>query len=110
MWPPPAEWIASTGFQPTNAAASAGRREVRDTAATAARIPAAPSALKSHAAASGEDPATRATGSEAAVNAGPYTLVVSRHFAPRYGAAGLSGKSDGGSTYGLPPPSAAIHP
>ena len=71
LCPPPPEWIAMTGFQPTNAAASSGRRELRDTATVATSIAAAPRALNSQAAASGDDPATAATGSETSVKTGP---------------------------------------
>ena len=92
MWPPPATCTASTGFQPTKAAARAGRGATRATATTATTIPTAASALKSHAATSDESPDTSATGSESNVNAGPYTVVRSRQSAPRYGAAGLSGE------------------
>ena len=38
LCPPPAAWTAITGFQPTNATASAASRAVRATAATAASI------------------------------------------------------------------------
>ena len=63
-----------------------------------------------HAAASADSPSARASGSEASVNAGPYTEVVSTHFSPTYGNAGSFGNSDGVWTYGFASWTAAIRP
>ena len=71
LWPPPAEWTASTGFQPTNAAASAGWREVRDKGCDGDEDPGRAERLEEPRGGVGRCPATRATGSETAVNAGP---------------------------------------
>ena len=71
MWPPPAKWIAKSGFQPTSAAAT-GRSRASLAARTAhASTPAAASTLKIQAAAAADEPETSATSSESRVNAGP---------------------------------------
>ena len=84
LWPPPAKWIAKSGFQPTSAAAYS--RSLASLAArrTHASTASAAIALKIQAAASADVPEITATAPEMLVNSGPYTDVVSRHAAPAY--------------------------
>ncbi len=71
LWPPPPKCTARSGFQPTNATASARRRETRPASSAAARTATAASILYDHAARSAEPPAKTASGSDAAVKPGP---------------------------------------
>ena len=71
LWPPPPKWSASSGFQPTKAAANAGRA-ASDAARTAVpRTETAATRRNSQAARSGSSPAMRAWKPEPSVNSGP---------------------------------------
>jgi hypothetical protein len=93
LWPPPAKCIATSGFQPTRAAAKARRLA---TSHVVARTDNAALARRSHAA-TGAD-RVRPTGRETSENAGPYGEVSCRYAVPAYRAATRS--SDGVSVYG----------
>jgi hypothetical protein len=71
LCPPPAKWIARSGFQPTNAAAKTGRGESRAASHVSASSASAASTLKLQAAACSEDPLHAATPCESTVNTGP---------------------------------------
>jgi hypothetical protein len=71
LCPPPAKWSASSGFQPTKAAAKAGRGERRAVRRTSATIAKAASALYVQAAAAADSPTAAAWPSEASVKPGP---------------------------------------
>ena len=71
LCPPPAKWIAKSGFQPTSAAAYGLSRASRAASSVQASTPSAASTLKIQAAAAADEPETSATPSEISVNAGP---------------------------------------